>query len=429
MTVFSSVCLIILLILISAVVSCAEIALASSRKIKLQMMGKEGDTRALDALKLQEQPGSFITVVQIGLNTVAILAGIVGEASLNPYFTQWFKPLPQADMLGSLTSFVLVTGSFILFADLMPKQFALTNPERVAVWVVRPMMMLIFLFKPVVWIFNGLASAFFKALNISTVRQDKLTYEDIYAVMDAGAQAGVLKQQEHYLIENVFEMQERTVTSAMSTRESIVYFDKNDDAERVMEVMAEKPHSKFLVCNGNLEHVIGYIEAHALLTLFLKEDNVALTDKRILRKALFIPDTLTLFDVLEAFKSSGEDFAVIVNEYALVVGVVTLKDVMNIVMGELVNTEEEAQIMQRSADTWLVDGATPLEDVMRTFGIEEFPHSENYETIAGFMMYSLRKVPKRTDYVIFGNYKFEVVDTEHFKIDQLLVSLHKTDKK
>lgn len=424
MSILTSILMLALLVLMSAFVSCAEIALASSRKIKLQLLGKEGDTRALDVLQMQEHPGSFITVVQIVLNTVAILAGIVGESALRPYLDALLDGMPLAGNAAPLISFVLITGSFILFADLMPKQFALTNPERVALRIVRPMMLLIFLLKPIVWVFNSIARLIFKALNISTVRQEKLTYDDIYAVVDAGAQAGVLKQQEHYLIENVFEMQERTVTSAMSTRESIVYFDKNDSSEKVLETMAERPHSKFLVCKDSLEHVIGYIESHTLLTLFLKEDDVRLTDKRILRKALFIPDTLSLFDALEAFKTSGEDFAVIVNEYALVVGVLTLKDVMSIVMGELVNSEEEAQIMQRSADTWLVDGATPLEDVMRTFQIEAFPHSENYETIAGFMMYSLRKVPKKTDYVLFGQYKFEVIDTDNFKIDQLLVSLH-----
>ena len=425
MNIATAILIILLLILISAFVSSAEIALASSRKIKLQLMGKEGDTRALDVLKMQEQPGSFITVVQIGLNTVAILAGIVGEAALRPYLTSLFTGLPWGQTAASLLSFCLLTGSFILLADLMPKQFAMGNPEKVAVRVVRPLLLLIFLLKPVVWIFDGLARLLFKALNISTVRQDQLTSEDIYAVMDAGAQAGVLKKQEHYLIENVFEMQERTVTSTMNSRESIVYFDKHDTGEQVLETMAANPHSKFLVCDGDLEHVIGYIESHALLTLFLKEENVRLTDKRVLRKTLFIPDTLSLFDVLETFKTSGEDFAVIVNEYALVVGLVTLRDVMSIVMGELVNTEEESQIIRRSEDTWLVDGAPPLEDVMRALDIEEFPHSENYETIAGFMMYSLRKVPKRTDYVVYGNYKFEVIDTENFKIDQLLVSLQK----
>jgi len=163
----------------------------------------------------------------------------------------------------------------------------------------------------------------------------------------------------------------------------------------VLEIMSEKPHNKFLVCDGDLERVIGYIESHTLLTLFLKEKDVRLTDKRVLRKALFIPDTLSLYDVLETFKTSGEDFAVVVNEYALVVGVVTLKDVMSIVMGELVNTEEEPQIIRRT---------------------------EDYETIAGFMMYSLRKIPKRTDFLVYAGYKFEIIDTENLKIDQLLVS-------
>ena len=398
MNILEALLLLVLLIVISAFVSCSELALASARKIKLQVMAKDGgDTRALDVLNMQQQPGSFITVVQIGLNAVAILAGIVGEAAV-------------------------VTGSFILIADLMPKRIAMTHPEAVAVRIVRPMMFLIFILKPFVWTFDGLANAIFKLFKISTVRQEQLTSEDIYAVVDAGAQAGVLKQQEHYLIENIFDMQERTVTSTMSTREYIAYFDKNDGSDTVLAIMSEKPHNKFLVCDGDLERVIGYIESHTLLTLFLKEKDVRLTDKRVLRKALFIPDTLSLYDVLETFKTSGEDFAVVVNEYALVVGVVTLKDVMSIVMGELVNTEEEPQIIRRTEDTWLVDGATPLADVMRALDIVEFPNSENYETIAGFMMYSLRKIPKRTDFLVYAGYKFEIIDTENLKIDQLLVS-------
>lgn len=411
-------------------VSCAELALASSRKIKLQVMGKEGDVRAFDVLQMQQQPGSFITVVQIGLNAVAILGGIVGEAALRPYFNQLFADrFEWAGTAASLLSFVLVTAMFILFADLMPKRFAMIHPERVAVRVVRPMMLLIFLLKPFVWFFDGLANLLFKLLKIPTVRQEQLTSEDIYAVMDAGAQAGVLKQQEHYLIENIFDMQARTVTSTMSSRESIAYFDKNDSSAQVLAVMSEKPHNKFLVCDGDLEHMIGYVESHTLLMQFLQEQEVRLTDKRILRRVLFIPDTLSLYDVLETFKSSGEDFAVIINEYALVVGLVTLKDVMSIVMGELVNTEDEPQIIQRTDDTWLVDGATPLEDVMRSLDIEEFPNAENYETIAGFMMYSLRKIPKRTDFVIFDDYKFEIIDTENLKIDQLLVSRQQTSTK
>ena len=309
MNIFEAVLILLLLVAVSAFVSCSELALASSRKIKLQVLGKEGDTRALDVLNMQEQPGSFITVVQIGLNAVAILAGIVGEAAVRPYLGALLQHLGDAAWAGtlaSLLSFFLVTGLFILFADLMPKRFAMTHPERVAVRVVRPMMLMIFLLKPLVWFFDGIANLIFKTLRISTVRQDQLTSEDIYAVVDAGAEAGVLKQQEHYLIENIFDMQSRTVTSTMTTRENIAYFDKSDSADTVLALMAEKPHAKFLVCNGELEKVIGYIESHTLLTLYLKEQNLKLTDKRVLHKALFIPDTLSLYEVLEAFKN-GED--------------------------------------------------------------------------------------------------------------------------
>lgn len=427
MSIIEAVFILFLLILISGFVSAAELSLASSRKIKLQVMGNEGDVRALEVLKMQEQPGSFITIVQIGLNAVAVLGGIIGEAAVRPFLSRLLSAyggIPALETAASVLSFLLVTGFFILFADLMPKRFAMINPEKVAVRVVRPLLLLIFLLKPFVFVFDGLANWIFKALKISTVRTDQLTSEDIYAVVDAGAQAGVLKQQEHYLIENIFDMQERTVTSTMNTREYIVYVDKNDDAETVLAKMDEVPHSKILVCNGGLEKVIGYIESHTFLTLYLKEKNIRLTDRRVLRKALFIPDTLSLYEVLETFKNAGEDFAVIINEYALVVGVITLKDVMSIVMGDLVATEEEPQIIRRNETSWLIDGATPLEDVMRALDINTFPHSENYETIGGFMMYSLRKVPKKTDFVVFGKYKFEIIDTDNLKIDQLLVSIH-----
>ena len=199
----------------------------------------------------------------------------------------------------------------------------------------------------------GAANVLFKLFGISTIRQDDMTPEDIYAVMDAGAEAGVLKKQEHHLIENIFDMQERTVTSVMNPRENIVYFDTQTSTEAVVEVMIEQPHNKFLVCHDDdLEHIIGYVESRSFLALVLNQQEVSLTDKALLKPALFVPDTLSLFEVLEMFKSTGADFAVIVNEYGLVVGVITLKDVMSIVMGELVTMEEQA-IVQRTDNSWL----------------------------------------------------------------------------
>lgn len=414
---------IFILISLSAIVSSSELALASSRKIKLQVMAKEGDVRALDVLNMQEQPGSFITVVQVALNAVAILAGVIGESAVSPYLERLFGN----ETVGSIISFILVTSVFVLFADLMPKRLAMSNAEPIAVKMVRPMIFLIFIFKPIIWVFDGAANAFFKMLGVSTVRQDDMTSEDIYAMMDAGAEAGVLKKQEHHLIENIFEMQERTVTSVMNPREHIVYFDTQTPTEQVVSVMIKQPHNKFLVCHDDdLEHIIGYVESRSFLASVLEQQEVGLTDKSLLKPALFIPDTLSLFEVLETFKSTGADFAVIVNEYALVVGVITLKDVMSIVMGELVTLEDQP-IVQRTDNSWLIDGMTPIEDVIRALGMVNLPHSENYETISGFMMFMLRKIPKKTDSIKYAGYHFEILATDHLKINQLLVTKFDVD--
>ncbi|MBH0063974.1 MULTISPECIES: hemolysin family protein [unclassified Psychrobacter] len=408
----------ILLLALSAFVSAAEIAIAAGRKIKLQIMAKEGDVRAFDVLKMQENPGSFITVVQVVLNAVAISAGAVGESAISPYL----RVLVNNEAVSSVISFVLITSLFSLLADLMPRRLAMSNTENIAVRLVRPMMLLIFVLKPVIWIFDGAANVLFEVLGISTTRQDDMTPEDIYAVMDAGAEAGVLKKQEHHLIENIFDMQERTVTSVMNPRENIVYFDTKTSTEKVVEVMIDQPHNKFLVCHDDdLEHIVGYVESRSFLALVLNRQEVSLTSKELLMPALFVPDTLSLFEVLEMFKSTGSDFAVIVNEYGLVVGVITLKDVMSIVMGELVTLEEQP-IVQRTDNSWLIDGMTPIEDVVRALDIVNLPRSQNYETLSGFMMYMLRKIPKKTDTVEYANYRFEIIATDNLKITQMLVT-------
>ena len=418
MSLITATIFLLLLLTLSAFVSAAEIAIAAGRKIKLQIMAKEGEVRALDVLHMQGNPGGFITVVQVVLNAVAISAGAVGESAISPYL----QLLIKHEAAASIISFVLITSLFSLLADLMPRRLAMSNAEIFAVRLVRPMMALTFIFKPVIWVFDGAANLIFELFDISTIRQDDITPEDIYAVMDAGAEAGVLKKQEHHLIENIFEMQERTVTSVMNPREHIVYFDSKTSTEEVVEVMIAQPHNKFLVCEeDDLEQIIGYVESRSFLALVLNQQEVSLTDKALLKPALFVPDTLSLFEVLEMFKSTGADFAVIVNEYGLVVGVITLRDVMSIVMGELVTVEEQP-IVQRTDNSWLIDGMTPIEDVIRALDIVNLPRSQNYETISGFMMYMLRKIPKKTDTIEYANYRFEIIATDNLKITQLLVT-------
>ena len=427
MSLSAAIFILIVLIIISAILSSAEISLAGARRIKLQTLANEGNIQAEKVLKLQEQPGRFITVVQIGLNMVAVLGGVIGEATISLHLQSFLHEYTKAEWVepaSSWIAFFMVTITFVLLADLIPKRLALINPEGVALRTIGIMQAFIFFLKPIVWFFDSLSNIFFHLMGVPTKREDNMTPEDIVAIVEAGAEAGVLKTQEHYLIENIFEMQERTVSSTMTTRENIVFLDRTFSRQEVLNTLSADSHSKLVICDNGLDKILGYVESHTLLTLYLQQEVVDLTDSRLLRKALFIPDTLSLYEVLELFKSTGEDFAIIVNEYALVMGLITLNDVMSIVMGELVSNEEE-QIVSRDENSWLIDGATPLEDVMRALDIESFPDEENYETISGFMMYMLRKIPKKTDFVLYDKYKFEVIDTENFKIDQILVSIVK----
>ena len=417
--------LLLLLVAGSVFFSLSEISLAASRKIKLQVMADEGNRQAAKVLALQAQPGNFFTVVQIGLNTVAILGGILGESALNPAIKGLVAAIYQGPWLGeisSIASFVFVTGMFILLADLMPKRLAMTMPERIAVVVVRPMMLFVVLWMPLVWFFNGMANALFRLLRVSMVRNDEITSDDIYAVMDAGAAAGVLQREEHQLIENVFELQSLGVTSAMTARESLIYFTLQESEESIKAQIAEHPHNKFLVCDHNLDSIKGFVDAKELLIRVIGGQSIDLIGGNLVQNVIIIPDTLNLYEAMEYFKNHRGDFAVVMNEYALVVGIVTMNDLMSTVMGEWATHVVEEQIVQRDENSWLVDGVTPISDVMRAFDIEEFPESQNYETIAGFIMFMLRKIPKRTDSVKYAGYKFEVVDIDSYKIDQLLVT-------
>ncbi|MBD8106181.1 hemolysin family protein [Erwinia persicina] len=416
---------IVLLIAISSFFSLSEISLAAARKIKLKLLADEGNINAQHVMKMQETPGMFFTVVQIGLNAVAILGGIVGDAAFSPAFRSLFERVVDAEMaerISFICSFTVVTSLFILFADLFPKRLGMIAPETVALKIINPMRFCLFMFRPLVWFFNGGANIIFRLFKIPLVRKDDITSDDIYAVVEAGALAGVLRKQEHELIENVFELESRTVPSSMTSRENVVWFDLHEDESSLKEKIARHPHSKFLVCNEDIDHIVGYVDSKELLLRVLGNQSMTLNSGLQIRSALIVPDTLTLSEALESFKAAGEDFAVIMNEYALVVGIITLNDVMTTLMGDLVGQGMEEQIVARYENSWLVEGGTPIDDVMRVLHIDEFPQSGNYETIGGFMMFMLRKIPKRTDFVKFHGFKFEVVDIDSYRIDQLLVT-------
>ena len=414
-----------LLIVLSAFFSLAELSLAASRRLRLRQLAVDGDMRADRVLKLQEAPGDYFTVVQVGQNAVAILGGIVGEGALSPTLSRLFSLWMQestAQTVGFLCSFFIVTSLFILFSDLFPKRLGMAEPERWAVRVLTPMTWCMRIFKPVVWLYAKTADLIFKLLGIQTTRDERITSEDILAMTEAGTRAGVLAVREQQVIANVFELDSRTVGSAMTQRERIAFFLHDDPDEVIRARIAEEPFSTYPVCDGDIDHVVGYVDAKDLFQRVLNNQALSLKDENLVHKVLIVPDRLTLAEVLEQFRQVHEDFAVIVNEYSLVVGVVTLNDVMSTVMGDLVGPDDEEQIVKRDENSWLIDGVTPIEDVLRALHLDELPHDDEYETLAGFLMVMLRRVPRRTDSVNFGGYKFEVLDVDSYRIDQVMVS-------
>ena len=418
--------LILILILVSSFFSIAEISLAGARRVKLQSLSESGDVRADKILNLQTHSADFFATSQIGLNAVAILGGSVGEGALRPYFSVLIGQFYQGPWLESIaffSSFVLVTLLFILYADLIPKRIAMINPERAALAVINPVLLVITLVKPLAWFINVIANATFRIFNINTTREDSVTFDDVSAIMEAGAEAGVVLQQEQHLIENVFELEERTVPSSMTARDDVVFFTMNEPEDSIRQKIADYPYSKFLVCNEHIDQVIGYVDTKDILMRILNHKSSFQLNEAIIRNVLIIPDTLTLSELLDRFRASKDKIAVVVNEYALVVGLITLSDVMMTVMGDWVVQEtEDLQIIKRSENSWLIDGLTPIDDVKHALEIDEFPDWDHYETLAGFIMYRLRKIPRPADWVEHAGYKFEVVDIDHYKIDQLLVT-------
>ncbi|MDT6960845.1 hemolysin family protein [Cupriavidus sp. SZY C1] len=418
----------VLLVLASAFFSISEIALTAARRTKLQVLSERGDRRATKVLLLKEEPGNFFTVVQIGVNSVAILAGILGEKHVSDLLFDallpWLSP-DVAQRTANIGSFLVVTLLFIQFADLIPKRVAMTFPEACAVNVIGPMLTLLKVFKPVVWVFNAAADAMLKLLGIPTKPVDQITTEDIAAMVDAGAEAGVLHKHELHLIENVFELDSKPITAIMAPRDDVVFLTLDESADSVRRKLVNQPHAQYPVCGKTIDDVLGYMDSKDILQLLLANENASVLGdigKHYDKNVLVIPDTLTLSESLTRFREMHESFAVVMNEYGLVVGIVTLDDIVGALMGDILYSAEDEQIVRRDATSWLVDGLTPLVDLKKALELDTIPGDDYVDTAAGLVIYALKRIPKKSESITVAGFRFEVLDIDHHKIDQLLVS-------
>lgn len=424
--------IIFILLLLNSFFSIAEFSIASSRKIKLEGMVGEGKINAQKVLNLSGSPNEFITVIQISLNVIAILAGIFGDESFAPIFEEFLKNAGLSEKIAGIfatgISVLCITSVFIVFSELIPKRIAFSNPENIACVIITPLLIVLKLFTPFIWLLSNTANGILKLLNIKAVRDEKMTFEDMSAVISQGAETGILEAQEHTLIENVFSLTDRNVLSAMTAKNDIIYLDLTDTIEDINAKVVKHPHSRFLVCDTEIDNILGYIEATRLLQNLLSDNarpfNREKLNEQGLKKVVIIPDSLTLLEVLDKFREYKENISVVVNEFGNVIGLITLNDVLSAIMGNVVsNGNENDLIVKREDNSWLIDGQAAIEDIKTLFGWDELPGAQNYETMSGFIMFLMKCLPKKAQTHTFKGVKFEVVDVEKYRVGEVIATL------
>lgn len=416
--------LLAILVAIGVMIALAEIAFAAAREIRIRALADQGDARALRFIKLRASAGSVITALQISTNAVSILAGIVGSEFLTPHFAALLRrvmSVESAEAGAGLLSFVAVTALFILFADLAPKRIAMMMPERVALFVGGFLEIQVRILKPLVWVFSGLSDWVIALLGIKPDANNDVTSEDFRMILAGGEASGALMKNEHQLITNVLALELRSVTSVMTVRDDITYLDIRDTPEVQREKVHQSPFSRYPLCDGGLDNVIGCVRAEdALAAAFDQSRQMDFNKTR--RDVLSVPDSLNVWEVMAEFQAQNTGFALVVSEYAYVVGIVTFKDLMAALVQGLVNPFEEKPILQRDDNSYLIDGITPLVEVAHALGISHLQSEGAYETIGGFIVHRLRRAARKGDRVDAGGYTFEVVDADRMRLNQLLVT-------
>ncbi len=423
--------LISFLVCLNAFFSVAEFSIATSRKTKLQQLSTLGDKRADLVLELRDNPSSFITVIQIGLNVIAILSGIFGEQSFTPIIAKALENYTENITLINTISLVMsvffITTIFIIFGELIPKKMAFSNPEKIACLTIKPLMLTSRVLKPFVWLLSYLADFVLRILGVTIKKEDKITFDEVSAVINEGAQDGILEKNEHKIIENVFSLTDRTIISAMTLKNDIVYLDINYSQEEIEGKLLTHPHSRFVVCDSKLDNIIGYIESRDILkTILAKKQMVFNRDilkEQGLKSILTLPDSISLLEVLDRFRETRQDIACVFNEFGMLVGLITLNDVLATLMGNVVSTIEDVNlIVKRDENSWLIDGTASIEEVKKLFDWEELENESNYQTINGFLMYKMKCIPKKAQKIEINGVIFEIVDVDGYRIDEVMAT-------
>jgi putative hemolysin len=426
--------LIVLLTLLNGVFAMSEMALASSRKARLSALDETGDAGARAALRLMAQPTQFLSTVQIGITSIGVLNGIVGEAAFSDGLSRWLSAQGVSEGLaeGLATALVvtLITFSTILFGELVPKRIGQLYPEAVARVAAPLMLTLATIAKPFVHLLSASTSAMLKLLRVNVHGARTVTEEEITASLVEGVDAGVIEQHEHQMVQNVFNLDERSLTSIMVHRSDIEWLDaKTPVPQALAQVGAEGAHSWYPVCRGGLDDVVGAVSVSQLLRLPPGTD---MTVETLAQPVSFVPETLSGLDLLEQFRRPAERasahgrMVLVVDEYGVVQGLMTPRDLLEAITGELLQATatDEAWATQAADGSWLIDGLMPVSEFKARLQIRDLPDEDRgiYNTVAGLVMAVSGHMPALAERVECGDWVFEVVDLDGRRIDKLRVT-------
>ncbi|HQY09287.1 MAG: HlyC/CorC family transporter [Burkholderiales bacterium] len=428
------VALLTFLILLNGLFAMSEMALAASRKARLQVMAESGDAGARAAIALHESPTQFLSTVQIGITSIGVLNGIVGEAAFSGPLAHWLMahfPIPDGAAQISATGLVVVAITFltIIFGELVPKRIGQMHPEAVARLVSQPMTWLSVAARPFVRLLSGSTQAVLKLFGLRDSQSRGVTEEEIAASLEEGLDAGVIEAHEHQMVRNVFRLDDRQIGSMMIPRGDIAWLDVAAPREAILAVLTEHGHSRYPVCRDGLDDVLGVITAQQLLMQLARSSELVLADA--MQPAVFVPETLSGMELLEHFRGSAVQMVFVVDEYGVVQGVITLRDVLEAITGEFTpSAAEDAWTVQREDGSWLVDGLIPIPELKDRLGLKQLPDEDRgrYNTLAGMVMLLLGRLPQTADAVEWEGWRFEVVDLDGKRVDKLLASRIPSDE-
>jgi putative hemolysin len=420
--------ILLFLIFLNGLFVMAEIALVSARKSRLENLADNGDERAKAALKLSEKPELFLSVAQIGITLIAILIGFYsGEkfsADLTPYLEKIAFLRPYAANISTALIVVIVTLLSIIFGELIPKRIGLLRAEQIARLVARPMRTLSRIAHPLVWLINNLSNLFIKFFAIRPSEDSAVTEDEIKAIINEGTEQGTIDEAEQEIIERVFHLGDRNITSLMTHRSDIIWFDLNENEETIKEKIIREPHSVYPICDGEIDNIKGVV---SIKDLYVTDDTVLFKD--IMTAALFVPENNTAYMVLEKFKTSRIHSCFIVDEYGSLLGMITLNDILEAIIGEIAQPDDapDYEIKEREDGTYLVDAQIPFYDFLARFHKGDWlTDSDNdFDTLAGFILSELEHIPAAGEKMEWRGFTFEIMDMDAQRIDKVLVTLSK----